>query len=106
MASTPTTGGIDQDGTFRDPWGSPYIISLDLNYDNKCRDGFYSLPAVSGKAGSLAGHNGLYPVNNNVANPYELSGSMMIWSVGPDLRANSNEPAIVGFNKDNILSWE
>jgi len=28
-------GGIDKDGTFYDPWGTPYGIKLDLSYDNK-----------------------------------------------------------------------
>jgi len=33
--------GVGQDGVYRDPWGNPYIITLDLNGDNKCRDAFY-----------------------------------------------------------------
>jgi prepilin-type N-terminal cleavage/methylation domain-containing protein len=28
--------GIGPDDALRDPWGSPYIVTLDLNYDNKC----------------------------------------------------------------------
>jgi len=28
-------GGIGADGTFYDPWGTPYGIKLDLSYDNK-----------------------------------------------------------------------
>lgn len=27
--------GIGSDGTFYDPWGTPYAIKLDLSYDNK-----------------------------------------------------------------------
>jgi prepilin-type N-terminal cleavage/methylation domain-containing protein len=31
---TGTTGyGVDPNGVFRDPWGQPYIIAIDLNYD-------------------------------------------------------------------------
>jgi len=30
-----TKGGIGTDGTFYDPWGTPYGIKLDLSYDNK-----------------------------------------------------------------------
>jgi len=100
------TGGIDNDGVYRDPWGTPYVITLDLNYDGKCRDGFYSLPRVSGIQGNLAGHNGLFPVNNQVGNPYEYGGDIMIWSAGPDLQVDSNDTAVTGLNKDNILSWE
>jgi hypothetical protein len=25
---------------FRDPWGNPYIITVDLDDDNKCKDAF------------------------------------------------------------------
>ena len=102
----PNAGGIDAQGVYRDPWGTPYIITLDLNYDGKCRDGFYSNPAVSRKQNSLAGFGGLAPVANNTNNPFEYAGDVMIWSVGPDLQANSADSAISGLNKDNILSWE
>jgi prepilin-type N-terminal cleavage/methylation domain-containing protein len=106
-----TTGGIDPFGVYRDPWGSPYIITLDLNYDGKCRDGFYSRPTISQRQGVL-GHNGLTPVNNVAANPWELSADAMIWSLGPDMGASFQDDlgkpysAITGPNKDNILSWE
>ncbi len=103
---TRNNGGIDPDGVYRDPWGTPYIITLDLNYDGKCRDGFYSNPSVSRKPDSLAGFNGLVPLNNNNNNPFEFAGDVMVWSVGPDLQANSVETALTGQNKDNILSWE
>jgi len=32
---TNNKGGIGADGTFYDPWGTPYGIKLDLSYDNK-----------------------------------------------------------------------
>ena len=32
----------DRTWVYRDPWGNPYIISMDLNYDDKCMDAFYS----------------------------------------------------------------
>ena len=69
-------------------------------------DGFYSNPAVSRKQNSLAGFGGLAPVANNTNNPFEYAGDIMIWSVGPDLQANSADTAVSGSNKDNILSWE
>jgi prepilin-type N-terminal cleavage/methylation domain-containing protein len=100
------TQGIDSYGAYRDPWGSPYIVTLDLNYDGKCRDGFYSLPAVSGKGDTLAGHNGLFPVNNQPGNPYELGADVMVWSVGPDMSVSKTTQANQGVNKDNILSWQ
>src|SRR6266404_2215051 len=55
--------GVGQDGVYRDPWGNPYIITLDLNGDNKCRDAFYRLSNVSRdpkmSPASGAGLNGL-----------------------------------------------
>ena len=41
-------GGVDNTGVYRDPWGNPYVISMDLNYDEQCQDAFYCLNAVSG----------------------------------------------------------
>src|SRR5205085_4852598 len=37
-ATTPNGGGIGSDGVFRDLWGNPYIITLDMNDDNKSVD--------------------------------------------------------------------
>jgi hypothetical protein len=54
---------------FIDPWGSPYIITLDLNYDGKCMD--YAL-------------NSMY--SNNVPNPtvpWLIPGEAIVWSFGP-----------------------
>ena len=39
--------GVGPDGVYRDPWGNPYVITIDLNYDGKARDAFYRLKAVS-----------------------------------------------------------
>src|SRR6266480_1590799 len=53
--------GVGSDGVYRDPWGNPYIITLDLNGDNKCRDAFYKLGSVSQiPNGGDKGLNGLY----------------------------------------------
>jgi hypothetical protein len=46
-----TSPGVGSDGVYRDPWGSPYIITLDLNYDNAARDAVYRKEAVNEVAG-------------------------------------------------------
>jgi len=105
-ADDSTRPGVGPDLVYRDPWGNPYIISLDLNYDGKCRGEFYKLATVSQQNGS-AGHNGLN--NSQVAidpDRFEYNGGVMVWSMGPDKQvdaaaAKANE----GFNKDNVLSW-
>jgi len=76
MVNSVTTPGISSiDYNFRDPWGRPYIITLDLNYDNKCNDSWYgTVPA---------------PV--------------MVWSLGKDGVADPTLPA--GSKKDDVTSW-
>src|SRR5689334_22311079 len=39
--------GLGPDGVYRDPWSDPYVITIDANNDEKTRDAFYQLPAVS-----------------------------------------------------------
>jgi prepilin-type N-terminal cleavage/methylation domain-containing protein len=96
-----TQGGVGTDGVFRDPWGSPYIVTVDANYDGKTIDAFYGQSQVS-KANDRAGLTGLTKVNAG----YQASTPVMVWSLGPDGDAGTNTNAILGSNKDNILSWQ
>ena len=102
-----TQGGVGTDGVFRDPWGSPYIVTVDANYDGKTIDAFYGKGAVS-RDDRNAGLTGLTKVNGG----YQANTPVMVWSLGPDGDAGPagpNEPtpnAIEGSNKDNILSWQ
>src|SRR5439155_9457342 len=96
--------GVGLDGVFRDPWGNPYIISLDLNSDNKCRDAFYKLDSVSQiPGGGDKGYNGLY--RSGGQDSFEANKPIMVWSFGPDGRINFNAKSKDLQNKDNILSW-
>lgn len=96
--------GIGTDLVYRDPWGNPYIVTLDLNYDGRCRDGFYSNSRVSRKSDE-AGHNGLVLKKIGTQTYYEHLGNVMVWSFGPDGDIDDDKNAISGANKDNILSW-
>jgi general secretion pathway protein G len=99
--------GIGQDGVYRDPWGNPYIISLDMNGDEHTRDGFYCQDAVSRDPSDPTGKrgfNGLFRAAG--ANTFEFRGTVMVWSLGPDGMADPTKPATQGANKDNILSWK
>ncbi|MBM3876120.1 MAG: type II secretion system protein [Verrucomicrobia bacterium] len=98
--------GIGGDGTFRDPWENPYIISIDADQDGWCTDGFYSLAAVSRKSTTI-GHDG-WTENNPVGTPnvFRLRTESLAWSFGPDGRADAAAPAGTGDNKDNIVSWK
>jgi type II secretory pathway pseudopilin PulG len=92
------------DYQYRDPWGNPYIITLDLNRDNQCRDAVYANAAVSQQSGGV-GYNGLSSTNGNGTN-FELKSDVMIWSRGPDGKTSADDKANAGVNKDNVLSWQ
>lgn len=115
MVSDVGLPGIGPDLVYRDPWGYPYIISLDLNGDNKTRDGFYHFAAVSqvtvGLPGGLNGLQGDPTAPNG--NLYEANTTVMVWSLGPDGTcsvdatgaATANIKANQDPNKDNVTSW-
>ena len=107
--------GVDITGIYRDPWGNPYVISMDLNYDEQCKDAFYSLQNVSQTAsGSQTGLNGLFNPNSSTPNSdnFLYHGKVMVWSAGPDRKTDPTAlpsgggSANSGVNKDNVLSWQ
>jgi hypothetical protein len=93
VASSINAPGLGPDGVLRDPWGNPYIISLDVNRDGKTLDGYYGYIRKTG--------SGLDP---------EINVPVMVWSFGPDGqiedRDSPNAAEKYGANKDNVLSWE
>ena len=108
--------GVGPDGVYRDPWGNPYVITVDLNYDDKARDGFYRLGSVSADPADLSavkrGLNGLIPATFAGTTVYEANSPVMVWSAGPDKMVDPNSAsdpggkANKGANKDNVLSWK
>jgi|YelNatPaOPRAMG01_1025707.scaffolds.fasta_scaffold02630_6 prepilin-type N-terminal cleavage/methylation domain-containing protein len=99
--SGPEPGVSTTDRVFRDPWGTPYVITLDMNDDNKCLDAFYRQPAM------MSNLRGLTPVSSgSYAGQFELNRPVMIWSLGKDRRADRNQPCNQGVNKDNVLLWQ
>ena len=111
MAGDTNSPGVGPDGVYRDPWGGPYIITMDLNYDEQCRDSNYCQKVVSQNppaSSSQAGYNGLFnPDANGASDNFLYHGKVMVWSAGPDRKIDSPPAqADQGFNKDNILSWQ
>jgi prepilin-type N-terminal cleavage/methylation domain-containing protein len=111
MVGDTSSPGVGQDLIYRDPWGNPYIITMDLNYDGNCTDAFYKLRRVSQNNGA-AGFNGLFNATDptGLTDDYEYRGGAMVWSLGPDKQANPTNPSSGGnakqsVNKDNVLSW-
>lgn len=91
-----SAGGLDANFNLLDPWGHPYVITLDMNDDNKCFDAVYrQLPNADAVGLVQEGAQG-----------YALYGPIMIWSAGPDGQASLSVPAKSGVNKDNVLSWQ
>jgi type II secretion system protein G len=103
FSNSTTAAGVGPDGVFRDPWGSPYIITVDLNYDNNTRDGFYRGNKVSKDPKTGLGLNGLFEAQKD---SWEVRSDVIVWSLGPDRTADSTKLANVAPNKDNILSWQ
>ena len=102
-----TLGGVGPDLVYRDPWGDPYVITMDLNYDEQCDDSFYGTSKVSQQTGAT-GYNGLF---NNVdasgkSSNFQYHGKVMVWSAGPDKKVDIGHSAIQTFNKDNVISWQ
>jgi hypothetical protein len=95
VPGTTSPGLSSDDDVFRDPWGNPYIVSMDMNGDDLCVDAVYSKIAGADQVG-LA----------NVGGTNVLRGTIMIWSFGPDGKADPGTGAKVGVNKDNVLSWQ
>jgi prepilin-type N-terminal cleavage/methylation domain-containing protein len=113
MAADTNSPGIGPDGVYRDPWGNPYIITMDLSYDEQCRDSNYCQRAVSQNppaSSSQAGFNGLFnPDANGTTDNFLYHGKVMVWSAGPDRKIDlppAPQQADQGFNKDNVLSWQ
>ena len=114
MASDTKSSGVGPDGVYRDPWGNPYIITMDLTYDEQCRDAFYCQQAVSQtQPNSQQGLNGLFnPDTGGNTDNFLYHGKVMVWSAGPDrmIQTNSPTPPLpsgnLGVNKDNVLSWQ
>jgi prepilin-type N-terminal cleavage/methylation domain-containing protein len=109
MVDATNLPGVGPDLVYRDPWGNPYIITMDLNYNENTQDSFYKLKNVSqATAGQAAGINGLVNPSDSsgTSDDYEYRGGAMVWSLGPDKRADLTKKADQDANRDNVVSWK
>jgi hypothetical protein len=67
-AANLSSPGIATDDVFRDPWGSPYIVTMDLNYDNHCYDSTLDT---------------MYALEGNTPRHLTVPGEAIVWSMGP-----------------------
>jgi len=77
-------GKIGTDGQFHDPWGNPYGISIDADYDNQVPNPYTA---------------------DMGAGPTKIRQGVITWSVGKDTKLGNN-----GDNKftgsDDVISWQ
>lgn len=102
MSGDTSSPGVGLDGIWRDPWGNPYIISLDMDFDGYTVDGLY---------GQLRANKPI-PRNKPKLTP-GIQKPALVWSFGPDGKADPSPTTGMdtdgkgtGANEDNILSWE
>ena len=107
MAIDTNSAGVGPDLVYRDPWGNPYVISMDFDEDNQVQDAFYRRHTVSQQNGPT-GYNGLVNTKDPAGNTDDFSyhGDVMVWSAGPDKTVDPTKAADQGANLDNILSWQ
>jgi prepilin-type N-terminal cleavage/methylation domain-containing protein len=79
--------GVDKRGTYRDPWGRPYIVILDLDSDGR----FLSPFPASVPSGSDRRHF--------------VSQTVGVLSAGPDGRFDLASAQDAPSNHDNVYSW-
>jgi prepilin-type N-terminal cleavage/methylation domain-containing protein len=107
--SDDTSPGIGTDRVYRDPFGNPYMITLDTSYDGSCFDSLYRKQTLSQRdAGSPQGFNGLFNTVNSsgASDDFALKAEVMIWTAGRDRQFSDTIPGNTGVNEDNILSWK
>ena len=77
-------------GDFVDPWGTPYNVKIDGNYDNQITTNPYG--------------------NNNGAGPQPLTIGLIAWSLGSDGVLGTKTTGCTGNNiytdSDDVISWQ
>ena len=84
LSAGATRLGIGSNGQYYDPWGTPYNIEIDGNYDNQMPNPYSA---------------------NNGAGPGTLATGVIGWSVGKDTQiGNSGDQKFT--NSDDVISWQ
>jgi prepilin-type N-terminal cleavage/methylation domain-containing protein len=79
-------------GDYVDPWGTPYNVAIDGDYNNQIAN-----PYPDGSAGGIA----------TTTPAYALSIGVIAWSYGSDQTIGTKTPASSSFtNSDDVISWQ
>jgi prepilin-type N-terminal cleavage/methylation domain-containing protein len=73
-------------GTYYDPWGAPYIMEIDGNYDNGVPNPYLALGGIG-------------------AGPTPVRQGVIAWSNGADLQVGTNSDNTYT-NSDDVISWQ
>jgi prepilin-type N-terminal cleavage/methylation domain-containing protein len=99
--------GVGANFVYLDPWRNPYVITIDANYDETTQDAFYCRNSITQPlSGGANGLNNLVSKSGLATNDFVFRGGVMVWSMGPDGKADFNLKADDGVNKDNIIGWQ
>jgi prepilin-type N-terminal cleavage/methylation domain-containing protein len=82
--------GIGSDEVLRDPWGLPYIVTIDLSGDGRVFD-----PTLNQM------YQKQYPGNTALLTP----GHAVVWSLGPSMKINVDLARNNTFNKYIVTSY-
>ena len=84
LSTGATRSGIGSNGQYYDPWGNPYEIEIDGNYDNQMPNAYSA---------------------NNGAGPGTLTTGVIGWSRGKDTQlGNKGDQKFT--NSDDVISWQ
>jgi prepilin-type N-terminal cleavage/methylation domain-containing protein len=82
LGTTPARSGIGSDGQFYDPWGTPYRVAIDGDYNNNINPNPYA--------------------SNTGAGPSPVNTGVIAWSFGKDrVQGTANFNA-----SDDVISWQ
>jgi len=86
---TNPNGKIGSDSQFHDPWGNPYLIRIDADYDNQVVNPYTA---------------------DTGAGPTNIRQGVIAWSVGKDAKLGNNGNNRFkdsnGAQSDDVISWE
>jgi prepilin-type N-terminal cleavage/methylation domain-containing protein len=91
-APTTNSPGIFSDDVLRDPWGMPYMVTIDLSGDNRVFDPWLNLMYVK-----------QYPTQTQ---PLLNPGHAVVWSFGPTKQINLNAGSLNAANKYMVINTQ
>jgi prepilin-type N-terminal cleavage/methylation domain-containing protein len=89
-AATTNSPGVGPDEILRDPWGLPYMVTIDLSGDNRVFDPYL---------------NAMYQKQFNTTAPLLTPGHAVVWSLGPMKQLDVTQRSQAPVNKYMVTSY-